>query len=126
MNYTQLNTMSTMGKKSKNILEEANEIIFERSEEKERDYGPIDESFEDAATIASILTGKKLTSEDCYKVMIGLKMARMKRKYKRDTYLDTVGYLGALAEMLEKDKKQSTIKKAIGFKQDKYNEEASE
>lgn len=87
--------------KRKTILEEAQEIIFERSEEKERDYGPINQSFEDCATIASILTGIPLTSEDCYKVMIALKMARMKRKYKRDTYLDTVGYLGALADMLE-------------------------
>lgn len=87
--------------KKKTILEESNEIIFERSEEKERDYGPINESFEDTATIASILTGKSLTAEDCYKVMIALKMSRMKRSYKRDTYLDSISYMGALAEMLE-------------------------
>lgn len=96
--------------KKKTILEESQEIIFERSEEKQRDYGPIDESFEDTATIASIITGKQLTAEDCYKVMIALKMSRMKRSYKRDTYLDSVGYLGALAEMLERKEFVSNFK----------------
>jgi len=89
-------------KNKKTILEESNEIIFERSEEKGRDYGPINESFDETATIASILTGKSLTAEDCYKVMIALKMSRMKKSYKRDTYLDCIGYMGALAEMLNK------------------------
>lgn len=102
MNFIHLNILKNMGR-SKNILKEANEIIFGRKQEKHRDYGPIDESMEDTATIASILTGKDLTAEDCYKVMAALKMARMKKSYKRDTYLDCVAYLGALDAYLEKE-----------------------
>jgi hypothetical protein len=100
MNYTQLNIMNTMSTK-KTILEEAQEIIFQRKEEKERDYGPIHGSFVDTAGIASILTGKQLTPQDCYKVMIALKMSRMGRSFKRDTYVDAVGYMAALAQFEE-------------------------
>ena len=41
-----------------NILEEANKIINLRSEEKERMYGPFDESMQNAASVASILCNK--------------------------------------------------------------------
>lgn len=88
-------------KKKKTILEEAQEIIFERAQEKERDYGPIHDVMENTATMASIMTGKELTAEDCYKVMIALKQARMSRKFKRDTYLDMVAYTGALNDYME-------------------------
>jgi len=88
--------------KSKTILQEAQEIIFERSEEKQREYGPIDKSMEDAAAIASILTGKRINPEDMYKCMMALKLARYKKNYKRDTHLDLVGYAGALAAYEEK------------------------
>jgi len=88
--------------KSKSILEEAQGIIFERSEEKQRDYGSIDKSMEDAATIASILTGKNIDASDMYKCMMALKLARYKKSYKRDTHLDLVAYAGALAAYEEK------------------------
>jgi len=35
--------------KNETILQEAQKIIFERAEEKHRDYGPIDDSMKDAA-----------------------------------------------------------------------------
>ena len=41
-----------------NILEQANKIINERSEEKERQYGPFEEGMRRAAQIASGMTGK--------------------------------------------------------------------
>lgn len=127
--------------RTKNILKEAEEIIFGREQEKDRDYGPIDESMEDTATIASIMTGKELTAEDCYKVLIALKAARMKKSYKRDTYLDIAAYTGALDAYLEKEKygpdevedlkdKCSVLGKKIKdvfkFNKPKYDEEASE
>lgn len=114
--------------KKKNILEEANEIIFQRAEEKQRDYGPINQSFEETATIASILTGKQLTPGDCYKVMIALKMSRMKRGYKRDTYVDAVGYMGALGEYLEGKKEDADIarREAENDSIRLYSDEASE
>jgi len=79
-----------------NILEEANKIINLRSEEKEREYGPFNESMQKASLIASELCNKNITAEDFYKCMIALKISRMAYNLKEDTLLDAVGYIAAL------------------------------
>ena len=53
-----------------NILKKAQEIVFDRKEEKERQYGDIEESLTKAAKVASELCNKKITTEDFYKCMI--------------------------------------------------------
>jgi len=78
------------------ILKRADDIVNHRSEEKARDYGPFEESMRRAATQASILTGKDITTEDFFKCMIALKLSRLSHAYKEDTYLDLVAYIGAL------------------------------
>lgn len=87
-----------------NILEEANKIINLRSEEKERMYGPFQESMKKAAVVASELCNKNITTEDFYKCMISLKISRMAYNLKEDTMLDAVGYIAALNNF-EKDVK---------------------
>lgn len=80
-----------------NILEEANEIIFKRSQEKQRTYGPIEDSMRIGAEFTSQLTGKDITTEDYYKLLIALKFSRMcVNPYKRDTLVDLVAYIAAL------------------------------
>jgi hypothetical protein len=79
-----------------NILEIANEIIFARAEEKQREYGPIDESITKAARIASELCNKEITTEDFYKCLIALKISRMAYNTKEDTMVDCVAYIAAL------------------------------
>jgi hypothetical protein len=79
-----------------NILEEANKIVNERKEEKERMYGPFDDSMLKASVIASQLCNKEITKEDFYKCMIALKMSRMAYNTKEDTMLDCVAYVAAL------------------------------
>jgi hypothetical protein len=79
-----------------NILKEAQKIIFDRKEEKQRQYGPIDESIAKAARVASELTNKDITTEDFYKCLIALKISRMAYNTKKDTMLDCVGYIAAL------------------------------
>ena len=79
-----------------NILKKADQIINERSEEKQREYGPFSESIAKAARIASELTNKDITSEDFYKCMIALKMSRLAYNLKEDTLLDCVAYTAAL------------------------------
>lgn len=79
-----------------NILKKANEIVNERSEEKERMYGPFSESMKKAAVIATELCNKQITTEDFYKCLIALKMSRMAYNLKEDTLLDAVAYIGAL------------------------------
>lgn len=79
-----------------NILKKANDIINNRSEEKEREYGPFNESMKKAAIIASELCNKTITTEDFFKCMIALKTSRMAYNLKEDTLLDAVGYIAAL------------------------------
>lgn len=79
-----------------NILEEGNKIINERSEEKERQYGPMSEGMERAAKIASAIIGKDLIAQDMYICLVALKLSRHSYNYKEDSLLDAVAYLGAL------------------------------
>jgi len=79
-----------------NILKKAQEIVFDRKEEKERQYGDIEESLTKAARVASELCNKKITTEDFYKCMIALKVSRMAVNTKKDTMVDCVGYIAAL------------------------------
>lgn len=79
-----------------NILIKADDIINNRSEEKEREYGPFNESMRKASLFASELCNKEITTEDFYKCMIALKISRMAYNLKEDTLLDAVGYIAAL------------------------------
>jgi hypothetical protein len=79
-----------------NILEEANKIVNERSEEKERMYGPFSEGMKRAAMIASGATGKDITAKDMYMCLVALKLSRESFNHKEDNLLDAVAYLAAL------------------------------
>lgn len=82
--------------KNMNILKKADEIINQRKQEKERQYGPFEESMGKAARIASELCNKEITTEDFYKCLIALKISRMAYNTKEDTMLDCVAYVAAL------------------------------
>jgi len=84
-----------------NILEKANEIINSRSEEKERQYGPIGEGLGRAALIASGMTGKDFTADDIFAVLIALKFSRHSYNYKEDNFLDAAAYLGAWNDYIQ-------------------------
>jgi len=85
-----------------NILEQANDIINNRSEEKERMYGPFEEGMRRAAMIATGMTGKEFTGSDMYAALVALKLSRHSYNYKQDNLLDAVAYLGALDNYVEK------------------------
>tara|TARA_B100000579_G_C22371999_1_gene638725 strand:- start:27 stop:314 length:288 start_codon:yes stop_codon:yes gene_type:complete len=87
-----------------NILKLANEIINERSEEKERQYGPMGEGLERAAMIASGMTGKDFTADDVFAILIGLKFSRHSYNYKEDNFLDAAAYLGAWNNYIQSKK----------------------
>lgn len=84
-----------------NILEKANEIINLRSEEKQRQYGPMSYTNEKAAQIASLLSGKNVTCSDIYLFQISLKLARESWSHKEDNLLDLVAYIGGYNNYLE-------------------------
>jgi hypothetical protein len=91
----------------KTILLEANAIVYDRAEEKIREYGPFDESLKKVSTIASELCNKKITTEDVYKILISLKLSRMSYNHKHDTYLDMISYIAALYNFKNKQNEQS-------------------
>ena len=88
---------------SENILKEANEIINERSEEKERQYGPFSEGMERAASIASGMTGRTWTAHDMYIAMIALKFSRQSYNFKKDNLLDAAAYIGAWQNYIDEE-----------------------
>jgi len=79
-----------------NILKQANSIVNDRSEEKEREYGPFSNSMSKASLIASELTGLNISTEQFYLCMVALKMSRMAYNLKEDTLMDCAAYIGAL------------------------------
>jgi hypothetical protein len=87
-----------------NILKHADQIINERSEEKERQYGPFMECNQKAAEIASVITGKPLTALDVSWVQVAVKMARESNAHKEDNLLDMVATIGAINNELEDPK----------------------
>jgi DNA-binding protein H-NS len=83
-----------------NILKKANQIVNERSEEKERKYGDFIGCMSKTARIASEMSNKKITTQDAYNVLIALKLARQSHSHKEDNLLDAVAYIGSLNEHL--------------------------
>ena len=84
-----------------NIFEEANSIIFDRDEEKDRKYGPFSESMSKTARVATELCNKDISTEDVFKVLISLKISRMAYNHKHDTMLDAIGYITGLDTYLK-------------------------
>lgn len=87
--------------KDKTILERANEIVFERAEEKSRQYGEFIEGMEQTARIASEMSRKEITTFDVYNVLIALKLSRASWNYKEDNYLDALAYMASLDQYLK-------------------------
>jgi len=79
-----------------NILEEANQIVNNRSEEAERNYGPFSEGMDRAALIFKGMTGFDVTGEHMYKALVALKFSRESYNHKQDNLLDAVAYIQGL------------------------------
>lgn len=71
------------------ILSEAEEIV---NGSRHSDYGDAKESFSRIATIASVMTGKELSPDDCCAVMMAVKLVRESFNHKRDNLVDLCGY----------------------------------
>ena len=84
-----------------NILDAANKIVNERSEEKDRQYGSFSKSMDRMRDIFNSMTGHNLSTEDMYTAMIALKMSRQRHAHKEDNLLDAVAYLGALNNYIQ-------------------------
>jgi len=85
------------------ILLRAHDIIDNRTEERERQYGSITENCEHAAQIAGIMQNKDFTKSDVLAVLAALKLARHRRSYKQDSLLDACAYLGAMDNLFQEE-----------------------
>ena len=81
---------------NKNILEEANKIVNNRSQEADRQYGPFSEGMDNCAKMTSLLSRKEITTLDVFNVLISLKLSRQSYSHKRDNLMDCVAYIGAM------------------------------
>lgn len=90
-----------------NILDRANKIVNERSEEKERQYGPFQESMQKAASIYNLMSpeNERISTEGMYRAMVALKLSRESYAHKEDNLLDAVAYMGAMNDYLENNPK---------------------
>ena len=80
----------------KTILAEADGIVNNRNEEKERQYGPFSEGMDRAASIFNGMTGLEVTGKEMYIALIALKFSRESYNHKRDNLLDAVAYIQGL------------------------------
>lgn len=90
-----------------NILYKADQIVNHRAEEKERQYGPFNESIERTAQFYNLMKPKndpEISPEGVLRVLIALKLSREAYGHKEDNLLDGVAYIGALNNYIdEKD-----------------------
>jgi hypothetical protein len=90
-----------------NILEEANNIVNHRSEEKSRMYGDFGKGMEISAKILSLMTGIDVSAEFMFKAQVALKLSRESFSHKEDNLLDAVAYLGGLNNYINNKKNES-------------------
>lgn len=81
---------------SKSILEQANEIVNNRSEEADRQYGPFSEGMDRAAMIFNGMTGLNVTGREMFKALLALKFSRESYNHKEDNLLDAAAYIQGL------------------------------
>lgn len=87
-----------------NILKQAHEIIYERAEEKSRQYGPFEEGMQRAAHILNGMTGLNVDATVMYKALIALKLSRESYNHKEDNLLDAIAYLASMNDFLNQTK----------------------
>jgi hypothetical protein len=83
-----------------NILKDAHKIVYERTEEKARQYGPFVEGMQRAAHILNGMTGLNVDATVMYKAMIALKLSRESYNHKEDNLLDAVAYMSSMNDFL--------------------------
>jgi hypothetical protein len=79
------------------IVNEAKEIIYG---ERKEDYGDIHESFNRIAGLWSSYLGTSVNALDVAKMMILLKVSRAKHNNHHDSYVDIVGYVECIDQLL--------------------------
>ena len=85
---------------SRSILQEAQDIVYKDAGG--HDYGSFDQNMIDACGFATIMTGKQVTVDIAFAVLIGLKFAREKQVHRIDNMVDVCGYMAGWSDYKEK------------------------
>ena len=80
----------------RSILEEANDIVNNRSEEADSSYGPFSEGMDRAAMICQGMTGHEVTGADMFKALVAPKFSRESYNHKKVNLLYAVAYIQGL------------------------------
>jgi DNA-binding protein H-NS len=88
-----------------NILRRAEEIVYNRSEERTRQYGDFQQSMERATNIFNLISKQEIKIEDMYLAMVAMKLARQQHSHKEDNLLDAVAYMAKLNDYLNQSTK---------------------
>lgn len=78
------------------LCQRAQRIVFDRTEETDRMYGPFSEGMDRAAAIFTASTGIKIEGRHMYLAMVALKLSRESYNHKSDNLLDAIAYLQGL------------------------------
>jgi len=70
-------------------------------------YGDINESFTRIAGLWSSYTGIQLDKYDVAKMMVLLKISRAKNSNHRDSFIDVVGYIECIDQLLKIDERNN-------------------
>lgn len=94
-----------------NILEKANQIVNQRSEEKERMYGPFSKSMARATQIYNACSpeNEQISVRGMYRAMVALKLSREAYSHREDNLLDAAAYIGALNNFIEEENEEEFI-----------------
>jgi len=84
----------------KSILLDAHNIVYKNADG--HDYGSFDQNMQDACNFAMVMTGREVSIDMAYAVLIGLKLAREKHNHKIDNMIDICGYMAGWSDYKEK------------------------
>lgn len=91
--------MRDMAKTS--FIDEAKALV---GGDRKKEYGSIPKSFNRIAGLWSAYLGHPIDQYDVAKMMILLKVSRAKESNHKDSYVDIVGYVDCVNQLLENDK----------------------
>jgi len=80
------------------ILTEAHKLV---TGDRHEEYGGWREDYQAVADFFRLLSGVKLSPEQCLKFMLAVKLSRESRKHKRDNLVDLCGYAEGLNRLEE-------------------------
>ena len=103
----------------RDVLKEAQSLLSQRGNA----YGTAQENFERAATLLSVLSGKKFSAYDVSLAMLAVKLSRLAHSPDHhDSWVDGINYMAFCAEFTGKDAPQAVLDLAVKKVQANLNE----